>query len=610
MAQGKVTNYFSTRKRTRITQDEMVLLNKSQKTTKLIETNTSSEEYDEIKMLKSRLAMISTTTQTTENVRCTRSQAKQQQLSQDPPAELPPPAQRKGGKKSKEQLEALKSKINKFNHDMGKVAPLKPETEPPQAPTEEPQESLKAPEMPAKNASAKRTVNSTELKQKIAQFNKNLLDIQSEFSDSSKTPKTASVEIAAPVAELPAYLKYKDLASSDLDPSTKLTLPRMYQTLLNAFKGSDTIIKMLFNRDEICTFLKLKKGIQNITKHDFTQSMLAQIKHVYPEAYCFKQEKMFIDFKNDYHLIVQPNLEEIELDTQTGLRRFTPNVLLLRLNKFESGLLQIVKKLHQAFLTSLGITEVSTDNVKRWHPKFNLESVQPIVESELPKPPKDESIKCKTGQELLNIAKVIYSSRIQDAINKSVTVNLDLKGCSDDAKKVPPKVSLPKAKTPTKKSDENLTADQQVISKLKEKKESSYNALLEKIKSKQKQKEYESMIVNSDKEKQLARYGHYKETIRFLMFHFQAEKKSVLEFDKVCSKMVDSSKALLTETECRDLVKSMSDDSDEINMFKIESKKWLNILKVRNVFYLQMDKKFQINDLHDICEKAIKNISQ
>jgi hypothetical protein len=35
-------------------------------------------------------------------------------------------------------------------------------------------------------------------------------------------------------------------------------------------------MKMMFNRDEICTFLKLKMGIQNITKHNFTQQHLDQ----------------------------------------------------------------------------------------------------------------------------------------------------------------------------------------------------------------------------------------------------------------------------------------------------------------------------------------------
>jgi len=116
------------------------------------------------------------------------------------------------------------------------------------------------------------------------------------------------------------------------------------------------------------------------------------------------------------------------------------------------------------------------------------------------------------------------------------------------------------------------------------------------------------MILNSEKEKSLAKYGHYKEAIRFLMFHFQAEKKSVLEFDKCCLKMSESSKDKLTETECRELVKIMT-GNENTNIFVIEGKKWLNILKVRNIFYIQMDKTIQLNDLNAICDKAIESIS-
>ena len=64
------------------------------------------------------------------------------------------------------------------------------------------------------------------------------------------------------------------------------------------------------------------------------------------------------------------------------------------------------------FLESIGITNVAFDSIKRWHQKFDLDKVKEIDESELPKPPIDDSIKCKTGQELLNIAKDIYSSRV------------------------------------------------------------------------------------------------------------------------------------------------------------------------------------------------------
>jgi hypothetical protein len=126
-------------------------------------------------------------------------------------------------------------------------------------------------------------------------------------------------------------------------------------------------------------------------------------------------------------------------------------------------------------LSSIGITEIFNESIKRWHPKFDLENVKTLEESELPKPPKDESIKCKTGQELLNIAKVIYSSRIQEAINKTVTVDLEItkttvKTTKDFGENNAHKESL-----------DNLSQDQQVLHKLKEKKESNYNALLEKV---------------------------------------------------------------------------------------------------------------------------------
>ena len=104
-----------------------------------------------------------------------------------------------------------------------------------------------------------------------------------------------------------------------------------------------------------------------------------------------------------------------------------------------------------------------------------MENIKPIDESELPKPPKDESIKCKSGQELLNIAKVIYSSRIQEAINKTVTIDLEIN------KNLPKPTTVCSKVIIHKESAENLSQDQQVLNKLKEKKESNYNALLEKV---------------------------------------------------------------------------------------------------------------------------------
>jgi hypothetical protein len=76
MAQGRVTDYFSTRKRTRFNQDEMVVLNKQKKTHKLLESNTGIETFDEIKILKSKLSMINTLKPASPEKRCLRSNVK------------------------------------------------------------------------------------------------------------------------------------------------------------------------------------------------------------------------------------------------------------------------------------------------------------------------------------------------------------------------------------------------------------------------------------------------------------------------------------------------------------------------------------------------------
>ena len=99
------------------------------------------------------------------------------------------------------------------------------------------------------------------------------------------------------------------------------------------------------------------------------------------------------------------------MNVEKGIKEFTPNVLLNRLNSFKSSLYKIVKELHHKFLESIGLSNIDSKEIKRWHPKFDLESLSPIEEAELPKSP-NEAVKCKTGQDLLNIAKDIYSSRV------------------------------------------------------------------------------------------------------------------------------------------------------------------------------------------------------
>ena len=591
MAQPRVSEYFSTRKRNRFNEDQ-VLLNKQKKTQTLIE---APSELDDIAAIKSKLTAL-------KQERTTRSKVKQQlessksEENKDTPEPVPIKKTRGGNAKNKEAMEVLGAGVVGLDFEVLKIVGG---GETPAAEIAPQKENVS---QEAAKPEKKKRLNRAELKQKIEQFNSKLIHIQQENIEPETKVAEKAAEITQP--EMPAYLKFKDLADEKLDMTSTLTLPKAYSLLLDSFKGSETIVKFITNRDEICTFFKLSQGIQNITKHTFTLKQLAQLKTVYPEAYIFKQEKLFIDFRNDYHLTIAPNMDEIEVNPVNGLKQFTPGVLLKRLQKFKTNLFQTVKKMHHDFLISIGIKDVNVDEIKRWHQKFDLENLKEIEESELPKPPTDDSIKCKTGQELLSIAKTIYSSRIQEAI-KTTVEPLETK-VTVETKAVTQTVTV-------SVSSEKLSTDDQKLNMLKDKKESTYNSLLEKIRNKEKQKQFESMVVNSDKEKLLVRYNHYKDCIRFMLFFFQAEKKSTIELDKCIKKMSESSKAELDVTECRLILSNMASDDKALNFFTRQEsdsvcKKWLHTIRVRNVAYLQMDKSFQINELNALCDKAIENL--
>lgn len=140
-------------------------------------------------------------------------------------------------------------------------------------------------------------------------------------------------------------------------------------------------------------------------------------------------------------------------------------------------------------------------------------------------------------------------------------------------------------------------------------KSASYNALLERIKQKEKQKAIETMVLNSDKEKNISKYQQMKDFVRFLSFFFDSEKKSTLELEKVIVKMKENNKYGLGEAECREmLMNQMVSDDKEENVLFDGDKKWLNVIKVRNVSYLKMDKSFQINFLNTACDNKIEKI--
>ena len=260
-----------------------------------------------------------------------------------------------------------------------------------------------------------------DLRQKIAAFNQNLL-IAQQKQQAAAEAKKAEVAASAPVSEKdqPAYIKFKDLASPDIDPTCTLTLPKTYSLLLSAFKACDSIVKYHHNSQAVCSFLRLKLGVQNLLKTKFEKHHLGQIRTIYAQAYLYSIEKLFIDFKNDYHLTVSINFDEVQANAE-GKKEFNSLVLLQRYNYFKNKLFSIVKDLHQEFLKSMNIV-LEAKEIKRWHPAFNLDQVKPIEPAELPEP-KAEQI--TTGKDLMSIAGSVYNQRVSARTLKALNCPSD-----------------------------------------------------------------------------------------------------------------------------------------------------------------------------------------
>lgn len=66
-----------------------------------------------------------------------------------------------------------------------------------------------------------------------------------------------------PKPKVPAYERFHHLATPA--PPT-LSLPYKYRVLAEHFRGMDQVVSLLHNRNELCTFSKLKVAVQELTK--------------------------------------------------------------------------------------------------------------------------------------------------------------------------------------------------------------------------------------------------------------------------------------------------------------------------------------------------------
>ncbi|KAJ0066883.1 hypothetical protein NL108_004862 [Boleophthalmus pectinirostris] len=388
-----------------------------------------------------------------------------------------------------------------------------------------------------------------------------------ERKEKSKISKPAEPQSG----ELPAYQKYHTLAQA-VPPG--LSLPYQYKVLAEMFRCMDTVVAMLFNRSETPTFMKIKKGVQDMMHKRFEESHVGQIRTVFPEAYTLRQEKNIPTFNNgikkgSYQLTVEPVITCDEGELRTTL---TATRLLERRHIFHHNLVSLVKQHHKAFLSSLDPPlSVPEDKLTRWHPRFNVDTVPPIPDSPLPQPPQTESL--TTAQEVLDKARALMTPKMERAL-----VSVALKSAEKTENK---EASVPSCLTPTQ-SPVALKGVSQ--------------SLLERIRAKEAQKLQAAMTRNPVQDERLLMMSRLCELARILRNVFVAEKKPALIMEVACNRMVASYTSALSTGEMEKHIRLLAEVASD----------WLTIIPIRKDFYLKLNKNTELSVVQNKLRTRLK----
>uniref|UniRef100_A0A1Y1L6K2 CDT1 Geminin-binding domain-containing protein n=1 Tax=Photinus pyralis TaxID=7054 RepID=A0A1Y1L6K2_PHOPY len=325
-----------------------------------------------------------------------------------------------------------------------------------------------------------------------------------------------------------------------------LTLPYKYRKIAEIFRSIDTICQIMYNRKESITFKKLKPSVEVMLKQNLNEHHLEQIKHLYPEAFTFHQEKLR-EFgtgtrKEAWELILLPKLDEPTMK---------PSALLERRRKLFSILMEKVKDYHDEFLMTLDPPmKVERDNIKRWHPLFDIEKVPDIERSPLPQPPRDEEL--TTGSQVLEKARALFN-----------------------------------CKTRLERALENYQGSPTIQPEVREESvlKGIPKALLEKVRQRQAAKALQLMTRSVDKEKEIQLYTRLPEIARLIRNIFVTDKKNVMPIEALTEKLWSSASSIITK----------SDVEASIQAIAKEEKEWMTVETVRGSTYVRIMKYQDIN---------------
>ncbi|XP_023946825.2 DNA replication factor Cdt1 [Bicyclus anynana] len=378
------------------------------------------------------------------------------------------------------------------------------------------------------------------------------------------SPRKVFVSPVKSPSKVPAYLKHSSLAAS----TSSLPLPHHYRFLAELFRGMETVVALLYNRNEKITFNKLKPSVQEMLKRNFTDKHLAQIKHLVPDFYNFEVQKnknfSNTSQKESFELMISPNFPH-------KIKIMNPSVLLERRRYFFDTLLQLVKKHHSQFCLTLDPPiEIPDDKLVRWHPEFELDKIPDIESAKLPELPHTE--KYSSAQDVLSKARELFkcNTKMERALEKLAQAKA--RGLTEQEKIVTGDDASKSSVTQTP-STSNIQILNPALRGLPA-------ALLEKVKAKQAAKALEAMTRSSDHEQKYLMYSRLPDLARTLRNIFVTERKNVLALNVVLSKLDSSFKSNV----------SASDLNKDIKLLVEEAPEWIKLHDVRNTTYIKLDK--------------------
>ncbi|KAJ2801148.1 hypothetical protein H4R21_002896 [Coemansia helicoidea] len=293
-------------------------------------------------------------------------------------------------------------------------------------------------------------------------------------------------------------------------------LPRELRKLDELFQGLEHAVMFDGQGASGVVYHRIRKGVEAMAKRTFGWRELGQILAVYPESYTYAPLQTSHEGRRVASVALTPVARGVSLAVDMEARRA----------EFRRRLVALVDSAHRGFLVARGYSEAEVGGTSGWHPAFDVEATPAVAP--LPLPP-------TTVQEhqAAGVVARFDRDRLKHLLGSSQPAAPPSAG-----KDEPPAVlALPTPADspllrPAGGGGEGSAARRPT---------SSANALLERIRAKQRAKEMAAAeaaaVVPAATRSMHSRLPGILDAVSFLYY---AERKSVLQFFYVVDKLVES----------------------------------------------------------------------